>query len=197
MTRKEKINVVFLTPPVTMEERYGALAASGNCTPCLASTILASITRQAGYPTHVIDAAAEGLILDEVMERLIRISPDFVGFTTTTLTTLPAERLAKHIKERWPHCVIGIGGPHATAIPEETLQRCPAFDFAAIHEGDETILDILNSIQNGDGDVTAIPGIACRAGEGTVAKTPPRPPFRELDTLPFPAWDLLNEYPHK
>ncbi|HXK95487.1 MAG TPA: hypothetical protein PKV38_17560, partial [bacterium] len=58
---------VFMTPPVSMEERYGPLAATGNCTPCLASVILAAIARKAGYKAVVIDAAAENLTLNEVM----------------------------------------------------------------------------------------------------------------------------------
>ena len=49
---------VFMTPPVSLEERYGPLAATGNCTPCLASVILAAIARKAGYRAAVIDAAA-------------------------------------------------------------------------------------------------------------------------------------------
>ncbi|MDX9755065.1 MAG: radical SAM protein [bacterium] len=192
-----KPTVVLMTPPVTLEERYGALAASGNCTPCLASTILAAIARQAGYPSFVVDASAEGLDAATVLTRLEAIQPQFVGFTTTTLTTLPAERLAEQIKARWPHLVIGIGGPHATAIPEETLRRCPAFDFAAIHEGDQTILDILQTMQEGSRDFARIPGIVCRDSEGAIHKTPPRPPFQDLDSLPFPAWDLLEGYPHR
>lgn len=197
MVTTTKPIAVFMTPPVTLEERYGALAASGNCTPCLASTILASIARKAGYPVFIIDASAEGLDAQSVLERLEEIQPDFIGFTTTTLTTLPAERLAEKIKNRWPRVVIGIGGPHATAIPEETLTRCSAFDFAAIHEGDQTILDILQSIADGTSDFASIPGIVCRDGEGQTIQTPPRPPFQDLDTLPFPAWDLLDGYPDR
>jgi anaerobic magnesium-protoporphyrin IX monomethyl ester cyclase len=185
-----------MTPPVTLEERYGALAASGNSTPCLASTILGSITRRAGFQTYIIDAAAEGLIETEVLSRLEEMGPDLIGFTTTTLTTLPAERLAQKIKEGWPDIQIGIGGPHATAIPEETIRRCPHFDFAAIHEGDETILDILHTMEEGNHDFSSIAGIVCRNQDGEIVKTAPRPPFTDLDSLPFPAWDLLPGFPH-
>ena len=192
-----KPTAVFMTPPVTLEERYGALASSGNCTPCLASTILAAITRKAGYPSFIIDAAAEGLTYNETLQRLEIIQPDFIGFTTTTLTTIPAERLANQIKNRWPHIIIGIGGPHATAIPEETLARCADFDFAAIHEGDQTIVELLRAIENNVLDFSSIAGITCRDSAGDIIKTAARPAFLELDTLPFPAWDLLAGYPDK
>ncbi len=201
MNQSAKPNAIFMTPPVTLEERYGPLASSGNCSPCLASTILASIARRAGYPVSIIDAAAEGLTQDEVLERMHRqqdgAAPGFIGLTTTTLTTLPAERLAQVVRQRWPETIVAIGGPHATAIPEETLRRCPAFDLVAIHEGDETILDILLAVGQGSRDFTSIPGIVCRTSDGEIVRTPARPLFKDLDTLDFPAWDLLNDFPEK
>ena len=95
MIASAKPLAVFMTPPVTLEERYGPLASSGNCSPCLASTILASICRKQGYPVAVVDAAAEGLSLTDVMQRLHILQPNFIGFTTTTLTTIPAEKVAQ------------------------------------------------------------------------------------------------------
>lgn len=192
-----KPTAVFMTPPVTLQERYGSLAASGNCTPCLASTILAAVVRQAGFLVHIVDAAAEGLDQSAVIKKLQVIVPDFIGLTTTTLTTIAAERLATEIKKRWPAVIIGIGGPHATAIPEETLRRCADFDFAAIHEGEKTVLDILHCMEEGISDFSRVAGIVCRSGQGEFIKTGERPPFTDLDSLPFPAWDLLSGYPDK
>ena len=196
MTTK-KITAVFMTPPVTLEERYGPLATSGNCVPCLASLILAALARSKGYGAHVIDCAAEGLTQAEAMERLEGLEPDLVGFTTTTLTTLPAERLARAVKVRFPRARVVVGGPHATAVPEETLERCASFDAAALHEGEETLLDLLEALEHGESDFTRVAGLACRDAEGMIRRTPPRTYFRELDTLPFPAWDLLNEFPDR
>lgn len=188
---------VFMTPPISLEERYGPLASSGSGSPCLASLILASIARKAGYPVAVIDASAEGLSLAEVLRRLHEINPDLIGFTSTTLTAIPAERLAREIRKKWPHAVMAIGGPHATAIPEETLRRCPDFDIAAVHEGDQTILDILQAMENKEREFTGVAGIVCRNANGEIIETPTRPPFMDLDSLDFPAWDLLPGFPEK
>ncbi|MGC9327697.1 MAG: B12-binding domain-containing radical SAM protein, partial [Candidatus Hinthialibacter sp.] len=125
------------------------------------------------------------------------IHPRFIGLTTTTLTTLPAEKAARIIKQRWPSAVIAVGGPHATAIPDETLRRCPDFDLAAVHEGDQTILEILQAVENGGKDFSSIAGIVCRNENGEIIKTPPRPPFFDLDSLDFPAWELLDGFPEK
>ncbi len=197
ISTQERATMVFMTPPVTLEERYGPLAPAGNCTPCLASLILAAKAREQGYQVAVIDAAAEGLGSDEAMERLRQHEPRSIGFTTTTLTTIPAARFAQAAKEIWPDLVVVIGGPHATAIPEETLSRCDAFDLAAIHEGDETLLDLLERIEAGNRDFEEVQGVVCRTSDGDIHRAPARGPFQDLDTNPFPAWDLLCGFPER
>lgn len=195
LDRDHRTTLVLMTPPVTMEERYGPLASAGNCTPCLALLILAAIARQNGYTVAIIDAAAEGLSFEETMERLSTHKPRSIGFTLTTLTTQPAERFALAAKQRWNDLIVFVGGPHPTAIPEETLHRCKAFDAVAIHEGDETILDLLERVDTGRADFSEIPGIVYREGDGTIHKTTPRPAYFDLDRNPFPAWELLEGFP--
>ncbi|MGI6457787.1 MAG: B12-binding domain-containing radical SAM protein [bacterium] len=194
-THSQRTSVVFMTPPVTLEERYGALAASGSCTPCLASLILAALVRKAGYTVGVIDAAAEGLTFTEALERLEPFQPKLIAFTTTTLTTLPADRFARMAKDRWQDLIAAIGGPHATAIPEETLQVCPALDIAAVNEGERTILQILEAVEKGERDFSGIHGVVYRDRDGGIGRTPPPQTFKDLDSLPFPAWDLLPGFP--
>jgi len=187
--------IVFITPPVTLEERYGSLASSGNSTPCLAGLILAAIVREAGYSVAVIDASAENLTFDETIARIGELSPGFIGITSTTLTILSAERVSAAVKKQWPDILIGIGGPHVTAIPEETLRRCADFDFVALHEGEHTIIKILDYLQDDNLAMDSITGIAFLAPDGRFIKTSPAPQFKDLDNLPFPAWDLLKNFP--
>ncbi len=194
----ERTTMVFMTPPVSLEERYGPLAHSGNCTPCLALLILSALARKSGYSVAVIDAAAEGLGQEESFQRLKAYNPKSVGFSTTTLTTFPAHRFAQLIKDEWPDTVVVLGGPHATAFPEGTLEECPSFDMAAIHEGENTILQILEMVENGNRNFHNIHGIAYRDSHtNTIQKTPPGPMFQDMDSLPFPAWDLLPGFPDK
>ncbi len=195
MVLSPKSMIVFITPPVTLEERYGSLALSGNCTPCLACLVLAAIVREAGYAVAVIDASAENLTLDDTMARIGELSPHFIGITSTTLTILSAERVAGAVKKRWPNVLIGIGGPHVTAIPEETLRRCADFDMVALHEGEHTIIEILDYLQDDNRTLDSIPGIAYLGSGDQVITTLPAQQFKDLDSLPFPAWDLLRDFP--
>lgn len=69
------------------------------------------------------------------------------------------------------------GGPHPSGAVEETLRH---FDYVVIGEGEETLPELVDTLQNG-GDVAAVKGIAYR--DGGVVYTPSRNPV-DLDNFP-------------
>jgi anaerobic magnesium-protoporphyrin IX monomethyl ester cyclase len=81
-----------------------------------------------------------------------------------------------------------IGGSHVTALPDETM-RNECFDFAVLGEGEATIVDLTETIEKGR-DLSKVKGIAYRDHEKLVT-TESRDLIEELDTIPFPARDLL------
>ncbi|HEY6007400.1 MAG TPA: radical SAM protein [Geobacteraceae bacterium] len=189
----EKPTILFATPPVSREERYGSLADAGSAAPALGLLMLAAVVRQAGYRCSVVDAAALDLDAAAVLARIEALRPQFLGLTATTLAIVHAARLAERVKERLPEIRIIVGGPHVSAVPVETLERFPAFDAAVVGEGEETFLELLHTLTAG-GAPDAVAGIVFRDGDGVHA-TPRRPYIRDLDTLPLPAWDLLEGFP--
>jgi len=64
-------------------------------------------------------------------------------------------------------------------------------DFVLIGEAEHTLLELITALSSDITDFEPIPGIAYMHGEKFV-KTLPRPVLKELDTLPLPAWDLVN-----
>jgi anaerobic magnesium-protoporphyrin IX monomethyl ester cyclase len=64
-------------------------------------------------------------------------------------------------------------------------------DVVILGEGEETLKETLNTLRDNRPITTAIKGIAFFEGE-SVVKSPPRAVLKDLDTLPFPAWDLIN-----
>ncbi|HEY6837990.1 MAG TPA: radical SAM protein [Geobacteraceae bacterium] len=188
-------SILFATPPVSLEERYGTLAAAGSSAPALGILCLAAVARRAGYPCSVIDAAALDLDLAAFLAKVEEIRPQLLGFSATTLSIVHAARAAERVKERFPAVTVVVGGPHVSAVPVETLERFPIFDVAVVGEGEETLLDLLGVHEKG-GDIGAVPGIVYRDGL-QVRATARRPFISDLDTLPFPAWDLLPGFPHR
>jgi anaerobic magnesium-protoporphyrin IX monomethyl ester cyclase len=64
-------------------------------------------------------------------------------------------------------------------------------DFVIIGEGEITLLELTQAITKGETDYSAIPGLAYKS-DGKAVKTPGRPVLKDLDEMPFPAWDLVD-----
>ncbi len=187
--------VVLITPPVTLQERYGKLSGAANTLPSLGILYLAAVLRREGYEVSVIEASSLGLSLKELLDEIIEVNPEFVGISATTLSISNASNIADEIKKNNGKIKIIVGGPHLTAIPEETMGLFKSFDFGVIGEGEETMKELLNSIKQGK-EISGIPGIIFRQRDGIV-RTVPRIFLDDLDKLPFPAWDLLSDFPGK
>lgn len=178
---------------MSLEERYGDLAGAGSSMPSLGLLMLGAVARRAGYEPFVIEAAAETMSLRQVMDRVAEIRPEMVGITATTLAIFNAHTVAEEVKKLDPAIVTVVGGPHVSAVPVETLTRFPKFDIAAIGEGEDTLIELLSALDEGR-DLSAVAGLALRDGEG-IKLTEKRPLIKDLDTLPFPAWELLPGFP--
>lgn len=68
-------------------------------------------------------------------------------------------------------------------------------DAIAIGEAEQTILELCAAFKT-NASIDIIPGIA-HLKDGTVVKTAKRNVIKDLDTLPPPAWDLLDISPYK
>jgi anaerobic magnesium-protoporphyrin IX monomethyl ester cyclase len=64
-------------------------------------------------------------------------------------------------------------------------------DFVLLGEAEHTLLALTDHIKAGGTDYTAINGLAFHL-QGEVYKTPGRPVIKDLDSLPLPAWDLID-----
>lgn len=188
-------NIVLVTPPVTLEERYGKLSWAANTLPSLGILYLASVLRKDGYHVSVIDASSLGFSQKELIEKIVTLQPKYLGISATTLSISHAASLADEVKKTLYDTKIIIGGPHLTAIPEETMECFRCFDLGVIGEGEETVKELIQTLEHG-GDITDIPGIIFRQ-QDSVVKTVPRVFINDLDRLPFPAWELLVDFPKR
>ena len=187
------MKVVFARPRRTLEESYGKLAAAGSTEASQGICSLAAVTRGAGLETVLLDATIDGLDNQEAAERIAAARPDLVGISSVTASAYDAGEVAALVKERDPAITTVIGGVHVTAVPQETMAELPAFDVGVIGEGEETVLDLVEAVAGG-GSLAGVRGLIFREGDRLV-ETEPRPFIRPLDSLPFPAWDLLPGYP--
>lgn len=186
--------IVFVNPPLSMEERYGSIAKGGRNAPPLGLCSLASVARENGYKVHIIDASVLNYSFNKIVKEIEEISPKYVGITATTLAIDRAGKLAEEIKKSNQEIIILIGGPHVTSLPKKTLSKYPAFDLGIIGEGEKTMAELLKAFQKRNKNLKQIPGLVFRQGRKLIF-TARRPYIKNLDALPIPAWDLLPSLP--
>jgi len=86
-----------------------------------------------------------------------------------------------------PFYIIGGHGP--SPEPKYFLKKTGA-DVAVIGEGEETIIELLKAYENLE-PFDNILGIAFREGD-TVTVNPRRPLIKDIDSIPFPAYELFD-----
>ncbi len=175
-----------------MRERYSSdIGHSGGRQLPLGVYYLASIVRRAGHVAAVIDAEAEGLTVEAVGSAAADFQPDVIGISTSTVAFGRALATAAVIKKRLQDVPVIFGGPHVTFAAETVVGR-PEVDYAVIGEGETTLLELIDCLEN-DQHAATIPGLAFH-DKGALVQPPPRPFIENLDDIPAPAYDLVPDF---
>ena len=120
-------------------------------------------------------------ISDKLAETLASFSPNVVGITAFTLHVNRAKDILKAVKAHDRDILTVVGGPHATALPEDFHEDF--VDVVVIGEGTFPFREIVNRAE-GNKDLKGISGTSVR-DNGRFVSTPPRT-YPGLDALPFP-----------
>jgi len=128
------------------------------------------------------------------LDKISRIDPDIIGLSVSTLNSPISYATINSIKKEFRHIKVICGGPHPTAMPTDVLKKSRA-DACVIGEGEETFLKLLKAYATKK-SLSNMEGIAVRRN-GKILLTPSRNLIRDLDSIPFPAWDKieLKNYP--
>ena len=153
--------------------------------------VAACLLRQ-GHDVRIIDAKSENLDLPAVIRRVKDFTPGLVGVTAMTHEIMGAAGICQAVKNVLPETVTMVGGPHSTALPTDTLTEFPEIDVAVRGEGEITACELADAVAGGipRHAWSDIAGIAYR-DDGEIIRNVDRPFIRDLDSLPFPAWELF------
>lgn len=122
-------------------------------------------------------------------EHLQCVKAKIFGITTICSNFAIALLIAKVIKELHPSAKVILGGPQASLVPLETLDTFPDVDLIVCGEGEETLIELLNSDFK-TGNLKKIAGLAIRV-DGKSTFTEKRKLIENLDDLPLPDFSLL------
>jgi anaerobic magnesium-protoporphyrin IX monomethyl ester cyclase len=158
---------------------------------------LASVVRNNGYTVDLFDCTFRS-DFDE-FEKYIRLNrPPVVGISSLITIRRNALILAD-IAHRYGSRVL-VGGPDPTAIPERYLHYRGTngsypVDYVVFDEGELITQDLVDYIFQNSGsvsDLREISGLRYRGDDGSIISTGNRELIQDLDSLPFPARDLID-----
>jgi len=147
------------------------------------------MAQKTGHKVTVIDCQAEKLNYESFRDRIAQIPSDIVGVTATTLLYKSAMKLITIAKQVQPQAFTVLGGSHGTFWDENALNEYPSLDIVVRGEGEQTFIELLDKLQT-QSRVNNVLGITYRNGD-KMAHNADRPFLQDLDSLPFPAHDLL------
>jgi len=156
--------------------------------PPLGLAYIASSLELDGHDVMIEDMYSMRTTMDQLTSNAKKFNPDIVGISAITPYITSANEIAKQIKEHFDVPII-VGGPHPSSLPENTLRDYPSFDIAVRGEGEETMRELVNSLE-GESKLSHVKGITYR--EGKIVSNPDRSLIENIDDIPFPAWHLLK-----
>jgi len=155
--------------------------------PPLGLLYLGGSLRKANFPVkifHILPAEINKSALE-----IINQNPLFVGFSVMTgIPAYYAVQMSKKIKELNPEIPIIWGGHHPSLIPNQCLEE-NYIDAVIIGEGEETIVDLANALEQKK-DLSSVLGIGFKKAKEIIIN-PPRPRIQNLDNL-IVDWSLVN-----
>lgn len=158
----------------------------------LGLSFIGSVLEQHGHTVSIFDRAASqtklGLDKEKVnavmLEHLRRFNPDLVGLNTVSPLIYDTMECVALLRREYSGLMVA-GGHHANALPELTLRKIKGLTGVIQGEGELALLRLA------DGNPPwQIPGLWRRTGH-SFSHTPPQQ-ISDLDSLPFPAYHLLD-----
>ena len=166
----------------------------------LATLYAAAMLKENGHSVHVYDVMFETAAsviskpLNQVRPDIFIIYDDGFNYLTKMCLTNMREAAFEMIRlAKAQDCLVVISSSDATDQYAKYLDA--GADFIIAGEGEITLLELVNELNKTGGNVSSVQGLIFRQ-ERVVRKTVPRQVLKDLDTLPTPAWDLIDLKPY-
>ncbi len=189
--------VIILNPPsppgyMSNKDSMGGFGqlypAGAPPAPPLDLPYLAAVLRQAGIPVQVLEASAHRLSVKQTCERLGEAGGALL-LVRTSLPTIDWDLgVCAELRARCRPAGLALTGTVISSLMKR-IQQDASLDFAIPDEPDQTVLELVQGEP-----LETVSGLIWRSAEKGWVTNPSRPFQRDLDAIPFPAWDL---FPHE
>lgn len=148
------------------------------------------INERTSHSVKIIDLTFHKRNWDAYLKKQIEeFRPDAIGVSIVSLYFDYAKKIAKNIKG-YHNVPIIAGGFQATMAPEETI-AVHEFDAICIGDGEYTVEEYLTAIERG-GNLKDVKSLWYKE-KGNIRKNELRDDVSNLDDLPVPNYDLLDD----
>ncbi|MBP7056325.1 MAG: radical SAM protein [Candidatus Omnitrophica bacterium] len=168
--------VLLINPPESGRGNYSSSP--------LGLLYCASMLQRENIPVKVIDGFVDGW--DALLKKTLEFQPTIIGISCPTYARSKSLKVAREVKRGLPHSKIILGGPHPTIMGSQLLEKYEFIDMVAIGESEFLIPDLCNGLKASD-----IPGLGFRRNSQVILNKK-RANIEDLDSVPFPALDLID-----
>lgn len=139
-----------------------------------------------GHSVQVIDVDAFDYTREELISLFGKLRYDVVAIGGLATAYNFVRTTAEDVKRIRPDVKVIAGGYVVSPMPELVLKNSKV-DIGVVGEGEVTIVELLRALEKGEG-LNDVNGIAFKDKDKIVI-TRERELIKDLDSLPFPAWD--------
>lgn len=192
------MKVVLLNPPSSDKKKY---IREGRCTqeigvwgtlwPPISLAIIAALLREDGHQVKIFDCPAQNISLRGLESEIIIFKPDAVIWATGTSSIKNDLGVGEFIKHNNQSIRTIIFGTHVTVLDISVLTSRPSIDVIIRNEPEVTCLELMNAYDQ-KRSLEGINGITFRKSDGAMVRNKDREFMKSLDSLPLPAWDLVD-----
>lgn len=196
------IDIVFINPSNSSNLYQGLATKLSAIEPPTWALLLAQSVRAKGFTARIIDANAEGISDEELVNRIQVFSPRLIclvvygqNVNSGTAGMSGASRISKALKEKNGNWVISLVGSYVQALPIKCLEDESQIDFGFTNEGVYALWNVLSLPEITPPYLKNTKGIVMRDNNRVVInKAEIVVPTERMDIdLPGYAWDLLPQ----
>jgi anaerobic magnesium-protoporphyrin IX monomethyl ester cyclase len=167
----------------------------------LGTLYAAALMREHGYKVKLHDSMFQESLksyeaaIDSHDSSIVVLFEDGFNYLTKMCLTNMREAAFEMIAiAKSKNCKVIVSGPDATDRFEEYLHA--GADFILLGEAEQTLVELIHMIHDDSNDFTSVKGLAFKTNDAII-KTLKRPVMKDLDSLPLPAWDLVDFEPYQ
>ncbi|NVM38157.1 MAG: radical SAM protein, partial [Candidatus Lokiarchaeota archaeon] len=162
------------------------IANADHIYPPLGICYLSAVLKEENYQVEIIDQAARGFNLYQIVRWIKKKDPDILGFSTLTASGsgISAALTSIEVKKWNPNIKIVFGNRHTNHNDYRILEKYPQVDICVRDEGEYTFLALVKALERNQ-PLKDIKGITYRES-GKFKRNEKRPLIKDLDSIPLP-----------